>query len=211
MDDSARNMALDEVLAEGACDLVVRVYRWKELAFTYGYFTPYASVAGAIGGLDHTRRLTGGGLVEHGGDITLTVVVPRDLAGRGMDSATMYRLVHGAVADAMVAGGGGGVRQVSECLRSRADEACFARLVTGDLVRNGRKVAGGALRRMRRSMLYQGSLQGGDAPGFDARKFAALLGSGGVVERDGLDAKLAARAEELARYKYALEEWKRKR
>jgi lipoate-protein ligase A len=89
---------------------------------------------------------------------------------------------------------------------------CFAKPVNMDILYNGKKVLGGALRKFGDHMLYQASFQ---AP--DARKNAALhrnavikaLGGefGLLWENTGVRPEALARAEQLAAAKYRSPEW----
>ena len=77
---AALNMALDEALLQRALEPTLRVYRWSEPAVSLGYFSRFAEAEKAAAGRAMVRRWTGGGLVEHGDDITYTLIVPRDAA-----------------------------------------------------------------------------------------------------------------------------------
>ena len=68
---ASANMAIDESLLRHAQAPVLRLYGWEETCVSIGYFQK-ASVVPA--GISFVRRYTGGGLVEHGRDLTYTLV-----------------------------------------------------------------------------------------------------------------------------------------
>src|SRR5882672_5933907 len=75
--DGYGQMALDEVLLERAPKdgLILRLYRWSGPAATFGYFQAHEEVLRQVigrpsGDFPLVRRLTGGGLVYHDGDVT---------------------------------------------------------------------------------------------------------------------------------------------
>ena len=70
------NMALDEVLLGDICEPLLRIYRWEGAAVSFGYFGRYAPVAAAWPGRALVRRMTGGGVVPHGSDLTYSLIVP---------------------------------------------------------------------------------------------------------------------------------------
>ena len=204
---AAENMAWDEALATIAGQPVLRTYRWDHPAATFGYFCRHRELAAHLGDTDATRRLTGGGLVEHGSDLTLTMALPRAGGWRRITSSDLYCLLHRALADSLAARGqpcelqpGGG--------QSRAGGACFASPVAADLMLAGRKVGGGAIRRTRDFILYQGSLREPAASALDATHLASLLcGTNARVARFTPSADCTARAGKLALERYSRDAW----
>ncbi|MBV8901272.1 MAG: hypothetical protein JOY92_14305 [Verrucomicrobia bacterium] len=206
---AALNMAVDEVLllmgvaAEGDTALpVLRRYCWERQSVSLGYFSRYDGVAACYPGWDMVRRWTGGGLVEHAGDFTYSLILPAGVSGSRPNDA-IYRAVH-----ATIAGGlrrfGVSVDQVSEP-DPVASDACFARAVVADLRSEGRKVAGAALRRHRRGLLLQGSVQGVMTPSGLLETFAN--GLAGEVRWEKIPSPVAQAAAQVAAAKYALRVW----
>src|SRR5262245_36371360 len=93
------NMAIDEVLLQRSTMPTLRIYAWRERALSLGYFSHYADAERAAAGRAMVRRWTGGGLVEHGEDITYTLIVPRDAVFFQHAPLESYRLIHEAVAE----------------------------------------------------------------------------------------------------------------
>lgn len=159
---AAMNMALDEVLLNRLGDHpVLRIYGWERQAVSFGCFEPAEAVIHRWRGYDLVRRWTGGGVVEHGNDLTFSLLVPRSLPLAKMQPGESYRCIHAAVADALARAG-----HAPETLQMAPDtsvpalsRACFERPVLHDLLLSGRKVAGGAQRRTRIGLLHQGSVQ----------------------------------------------------
>ena len=154
-------MALDEglldwTLATGAA--AIRFYAWDHPARTVGYFTrrPAGEQKGEV---EAVRRFTGGGLVEHGGDLTFALAVPAGTALALASAVDRYRLIHEALAAALL-GAGVEVTPVAPD-QETGPGPCFAHPVPWDLVHpvSGLKMAGGAQRRSRGAFLHQGSIR----------------------------------------------------
>jgi len=155
------NMAVDEAMLLAAVDTghcLARFYAWDGPAYTVGYFHDFAKRP--LDDLEPrpVRRLTGGGLVEHGSDITFTLAVSGDTDFVKRTGPERYRAVHQCLVDAF---GCLDVPLILEEDDTRGDNRCFARAVRWDVVdpRTGAKVAGGAQRRTRGGILHQGSVR----------------------------------------------------
>jgi lipoate-protein ligase A len=149
-------MAADEVLLHRCAQPTLRIYRWAEPQVTFGFFGVWKGIAEKFPELRLTRRWTGGGVVEHGTDFTWSLCLPAQHELARLRGADFYRVLHEAVVevlrqagavDAMLAPAGAG------------DDLCFARPVAHDVVDGSEKIAGGALRRTRAGVLYQGSIR----------------------------------------------------
>lgn len=157
------NMALDEALLSSVDDMVIlRLYNWSEPTVSFGYFETSAAARHVADGRAVVRRWTGGGIVEHGDDLTYSLCVPRSHPFSALRSADSYRMIHAAVAKALFRCGVSAAHHevpVSATPAAGEFNACFERPVLHDLVAGGRKVAGGAQRRNRTGLLHQGSIQ----------------------------------------------------
>jgi lipoyl(octanoyl) transferase len=157
----AAQMACDEVLLEWAGGPVLRTYRWSAPAATFGYSQRLGTVLALAGGRPVIRRRTGGGVVFHGDDLTLALAIPTGEALASWTSSEMYRAIHEALLPAIrVAAPGARLVAPEDC---RCGAVCFESPVAHDVVEGARKLLGGAMRRSRAGILYQGSLQG-EAP-----------------------------------------------
>jgi len=202
---AAWNMALDEALLHTAAKRgrpLLRVYAWEKPSVSFGYFQRFPSpLANAY---DAVRRPTGGGVVYHVDDTTYTVVVPPGHALYAMKTADAYCALHKAVAAAFAS------RPMlhETSLRSpKGQYECFQKPVHGDVVADGRKLAGGAQRRTKAGLLHQGSV---------AAKLSADQIKHGFQEALGVEFEIyeltdaeKTRADKLVREKYATDAWNR--
>ncbi len=202
---AALNMALDEALLQRALEPTLRVYRWSEPAVSLGYFSRFAEAEKAAAGRAMVRRWTGGGLVEHGDDITYTLIVPRDAAFFQHAPLDSYRMIHERIAQWL---SGSGIRaDVAPSSAADNSGACFTSHVRYDIVAGNNKLAGAAQRRTRWGLLHQGSIQLGGVrreTASLARMFAAH------IQQVAISEDLVEAAGEIAQQKYATEGWLRK-
>jgi len=199
--DGALNMAIDEALALSASLPVLRVYRWKRRAVSFGYFGAHREVSARWPGRELVRRWTGGGEVPHGEDFTYTLAVPKRCGFSLVPVRESYRALHAALATLLPG---------AELATTDASEApeCFARPVVADLVLSGRKVAGAAQRRGTFGMLHQGSVQCPVAGDFGERLASTLARS---IVTQPLSSALLDAAESIAARKYASAAWLERR
>jgi lipoate-protein ligase A len=186
----AGQMAVDEAMLALARRPVLRAYRWAGRAVTFGYAQRHDEVGLLARGLPAIRRWTGGGTVFHGEDLTLALALPAAHPLCGERPEAIYRAIHEAVADAlrpMIPG----IRLAGadDC---RAGAACFVSPALHDILCDGVKVCGGALRRGKAGVLYQGSLHAEVSVG----SLAAAIGESVARFSPGQDLNdLAARLE----------------
>ena len=197
------NMALDEVLLRDAREPLLRIYRWEGAAVSFGYFGKYAPVAAAWPGRAIVRRMTGGGVVPHGLDLTYSLIVPEGHAFAARSPRDVYRVVHEALG-ALLAGDGEAPALAVPPIGAGTG-ICFESPAEFDLLARGRKVAGAALRRTRHGLLLQGSIQ--ELPALETlRTHLASAFAPQVLAAECTPSQLAA-AESLAAEKYATPEW----
>src|SRR5262245_28650306 len=98
---AAMNMALDEALLELAIVPMIRFYRWRSPALSFGYFGKFSEVAMYAAERDLVRRWTGGGIVFHGDDLTYSIVIPASDPAFAESSIAIYEKIHRALADAL--------------------------------------------------------------------------------------------------------------
>jgi len=200
---AAFNMALDEALLRTAAKRdrpLLRVYSWEKPSVSFGYFQKFpAELADRY---EVVRRPTGGGVVYHGEDTTYTVVAPPTHPLSAMKTADAYRTLHKAVAAAFEL-----PAELHEAgIHSpRGQYECFQKPVHGDVVLDGRKLAGAAQRRTRYGMLHQGSIAAKLSAERLRRGFETVLGVTFAAYELSDDQK--AMAEKLAREKYGARAW----
>jgi lipoyl(octanoyl) transferase len=198
---AALNMAIDEALFLTAESPLIRFYRWAHPSVSFGYFTAWSEVFPRFAERDLVRRWTGGGIVEHGQDLTYSLVYP---GGRELPAAIdFYRLVHAAIAKVLA--GIGRPVEIAKSNETGASTACFDKAVQYDVKFNGAKIAGAAIRRNRQGLLLQGSIQRLKIPGHFDVLFAGELCD--RFELTVLSDRIVLLAKSLAKEKYATAEW----
>ena len=217
--DVYEQMAADEALCDSIpAPYVLRFYNWKEPGITFGYSQRRKAVAEAVAAAGcpikaATRRPTGGGIVFHETDITFSFIFHSP--GAYFEPGKTYDRLHRAI-NAEYARLGVTFDLLKEKTKDYAVNDpvmnCFAKPVNMDILYNGKKVLGGALRKFGDYMLYQASFQ---AP--DARQNAQLhrnavikaLGAEFELEWENTAAapEMLKRAAELAEAKYRSAAW----
>ena len=203
--DAAEQMAIDEALARTPQrGPVLRLYRWARPAVSYGYFMDAETARQGRIGWDAVRRPTGGGLVEHGEDVTYTLVLPRDGAcstvAQAFDAA--HQLVFTALRMLAIPA------RMASAAAPAAPGACATQPVTGDALVDGAKVAGAAARRLREAVLVQGYVALDRLPSVSWTRLAEAMETAAVAQwpvawrADGLTTAEQALADELAERRY---------
>lgn len=142
-------------------------------------------------------------MVFHGEDLTVAIAVPATEELCRLQTGMIYQQIHRALLGAVVEiCPGARLASPEDC---RPGAACFQSPVLNDILHDGRKICGGALRRGRDGFLYQGSLHG-DFPALSLAK--SLDGSVGFFNLGG---GLLREAELLEREKYGTEQWNQMR
>jgi lipoyl(octanoyl) transferase len=213
------NMSIDEALLETARIPIIRFYRWRSSALSFGYFGKFSDVAIYAAERDLVRRWTGGGIVLHGDDLTYSIVIPASDPPFDESSTAIYEKIHRALADALyevgeraVVAGGVDPRGIALARTAGVTAAgynCFTNPVRADVMMDGRKIAGAAQRRTRRGLLQQGSIQGFAINRDLAQKFAQALSAN--CSAFEINEEILQRARELAQQKYGTESWLRMR
>lgn len=197
------NMALDEVQLGDSREPLLRIYRWAVPAVSFGYFGKYAAVAAAWPGREVVRRMTGGGIVPHGLDLTYSLVVPEGHAFAARSPRDVYRAVHEAIGCWLA--GCGEKAALASPPSGAGTGACFESPAEFDLLARGRKVAGAALRRTRHGLLLQGSIQ--DIPALESLRPHFVSAFARRVTPLEITPTQFAAADSLAREKYATPAW----
>lgn len=212
------NMALDTALLDEPVDAppALRFYRWSCPSLSIGYFQ---SVEKTV--RDHdcvsrrlpvVRRPTGGGLVRHGSDLTMSLSVPEHhprFAGGVSDS---YRAVHAVLLKALAPvfpGLGFTACAAPLAPRGRPERVCFEEPVSCDIEWRGEKVVGSSQRRKNGRLLHQTSIQlQGDHAGMERRIVEAFGSEWGADPRpSAARAAEEAAARTIVRTVYASAEW----
>ena len=159
--EAAWNMSVDEALLQVGGPPTLRLYGWSPHAVSLGWFQRLADFADLPADTVVVRRLTGGGAIHHGDELTFALVLDADRLPR--DVASSYALVHDALIAALTEVGVDSERLAA----GKAPAArpgtrwCFAVPGRDDLVTPAGKLLGSAQRRVSRPrprVLHHGSL-----------------------------------------------------
>jgi lipoyl(octanoyl) transferase len=156
------NMAMDEAMLELAAakqSAILRAYRWQEPTLSFGYFLSVAEARAALRpGEAMIRRWTGGGLVHHEDAVTWSLAVPRDSPFCQERPAVSYAKLHKAVARVLTSSGWDQVSVVPADWKAPTGGLCAEAPAPGDVLWQGRKIAGAGQRRTHKGLLHQGVL-----------------------------------------------------
>ncbi len=213
---AAENMALDEALFRHAAETgipMARFYNWDHPAVTVGYFFEKEGITPPPGAV---RRYTGGGLVEHGEDLTFALAIPAAEPFTSASAEERYRFVHESLIHALTQQGmvtdptllGPGPNPVDSTANT-----CFTKPVLWDIIdpTSGEKIGGGAQRRSKGAVLHQGSvrlptgMREVTAPWIDT--FSQKLGKDVDELQSGKKTSISDKAKQLKAEKYSTPEW----
>lgn len=143
----------------------VRFFQWEPPAVSFGFRQQapgwFNAKAWHEAGLEWVERPTGGGIGFHGSDVSIAVVVPRDMAWSL--SAAMRAVCESAAQACGACGMDANI--LLEHPATSPIECCLTEPSAYAVLIGGRKVAGFALRRYPQSWLIQGSLLVRPLPG----------------------------------------------
>lgn len=217
--DVYEQMACDEAVCEALpAPYVLRFYNWREPGVTFGYSQRRKSVAEAVAAAGSpltaiVRRPTGGGIVFHETDLTFSFIFRSP--GVYFEPGKVYERLHSAI-NAEYARQGMSFDLLSEKTKDYAVNdpvmSCFSKPVDKDILYNGKKVLGGALRKLGDYMLYQASFQAPDArPNAAVHRNAMIKALGGEFgltwESAALAPGLSEKTAEIAAGKYHTAAW----
>ncbi len=177
---AAMNMAVDEAVLLSQKDEpnpTLRFYTWSSAAFSFGYFQDIASEidveACRASGIELVKRMTGGGTVVHGWDLTYTLVLPRYAGEKSVSEA--YRCIGLSLVKAFKtldvpvechAVGSKTADAVANPTYKRGANICLTNPADYDVMCDGRKLAGVSVRRNRHGILFQGYISLDMPPAF---------------------------------------------
>lgn len=168
MDNMARDIQLWETVRQGGPP-TLRIYRWNQPAISIGRRQKPDELPAELLSRDLpiVRRPTGGGAVLHQPDeLTYAIALTRAVLLTRLRLSRFPGLVHRHLAEALARRGliGAGDLRLLERDGEGPYTLCFSSPVCGDLLYQGRKVAGASLRSWREGILMQGSVQGLPVP-----------------------------------------------
>lgn len=156
------NMAIDEAILavqKEQANPTLRFYGWAQPAFSFGYFQDIASEVDIdechAAGIELVKRMTGGGTVVHGWELTYTLVLPRGAGEIGVSEA--YQRIGQSLVKAFQKLG-----VPAQCYAADADTSqstqniCLTNPAEYDVMCKDKKLAGVSVRRNRDGILFQG-------------------------------------------------------
>jgi lipoate-protein ligase A len=181
---AAENMSLDSMMLEigQESDVSFRSYGWSEPSYTFGYPQKLSEVTANTSGAAKAiiRRPTGGGIVCHFNDWTYALAMGSQVLVAKQKPIEIVGWVHQLLANALIHMGIG-----AQCFDPPQSfeypKACFEYPSPFDVVRTNdlSKIAGVALKRTKRGLIMQGSLDRSMLPEIDYNKlgdtFAGLI------------------------------------
>jgi lipoate-protein ligase A len=140
---------------------LLRFFRWNRPTVSYGRLQRREQIS-IPDGWDTIQRPTGGGVVFHDTDLCFSLCFRLGQPPLPLRFSDLYAWIHGVVQKAlspltlltMATCRDGASTPVSFMRRQ-----CFNEPVAFDLLRQGRKIVGGAFCRQKEALLYQGSIQ----------------------------------------------------
>jgi len=185
--DAAGNMAVDEALLVEAprSGATLRLYTWAAPSVSVGYRQnelPWLERARELR-IPCVRRVTGGGAVLHGHDLTYAVVAPRAFPGMPDDMRGSYLWIRDRLLEGLRAAGVAAVPSLPVRRAARAP-VCFEATTGVEIDRAGAKLVGSAQRRTRSAFLEHGSIRCGQDAGLERALFGASAPScgGGALD-----------------------------
>ena len=161
--DAAMNMAIDEAMLltqKASRQPILRIYDWLRPAFSFGYFQRISEEVDVSAcdshGIELVRRMTGGGTVIHGWDVTYTLIVPH---GSGMfpkDISGAYCAISDCLINGLQRLGIDVAHQIEKPIAENAPNICLTNPAQYDTLLNGKKIAGVSQRRNQVGVMYQG-------------------------------------------------------
>ena len=205
--DGAMQMALDEVLLRRVTRPLLRIYQWDAPCITFGYFQKISDVRRLHPDLPAVRRWTGGGIVQHGKDMTFSLMVPKQVAAASLPPSLFYKMLHHLIAKKVAHITHAEIIIAVES-HTLTGDSCFKAPVLDDLILHGGKILGGAMRRSGGALLYQGSLQ---LPERSVTPEMLASAMSRVVTSYPAGDDIKIHAETLTASRYALKSWNERR
>jgi lipoate-protein ligase A len=161
--NAAMNMAIDEAMLltqKASFQPTLRFYDWLYPAFSFGYFQQISEEVDVSAcdahGIELVRRMTGGGTVVHGWDVTYTIIVPHGCGGLSKDISAAYCAISNCLINGLQRLGIDVAHQIEKPLAGNAPNICLTNPAQYDTLLNGKKIAGVSQRRNQSGVMYQG-------------------------------------------------------
>lgn len=164
-------MAIDEALFESltldpAQRPILRFYTWEKPAVTAGVFQDVSELSRRLRSKEKSieviRRLTGGGMVLHGKDLTFSLILRLPNPWMAGDVKDSYLKINDALRTGLASHYPGldfaDCRTVPSGRADSGDRVCFEKPSCYDLLWSGKKVLGASQRRKDGALLHQSTI-----------------------------------------------------
>ncbi len=159
---AAMNMAIDEAILIAQKEHPIptlRFYDWKTPAFSFGYFQDIVAEvdveACRADNIELVKRMTGGGTVVHGCDLTYTLILPRYTGEMRVSDA--YQHIGECLVKAFEKLGiPAKSYSATANLSQSTQNICLTNPAEHDVMYNDKKLAGVSVRRNRCGVMFQG-------------------------------------------------------
>ena len=156
------NMAIDEAILVAQKEQpnpTLRFYGWTQPAFSFGYFQDIAAEVDVdtcrADGIELVKRMTGGGTVVHGWELTYTLILPRG-AGELSVSDAYQRIGQSLVKAFQKLGIPAKCHAECSDASQTAQNICLTNPTEHDVMSDNKKLAGVSVRRSRNGIMFQG-------------------------------------------------------
>ena len=175
-ENGLQNMATDWWLFENASTASFRHYTWSktETSFGYGQDWKWVEETTCLSIDQLIRRPTGGGIVRHGNDWTYCLILPCKHHSFRISPIELYKEVHQCIGCAFAEANFKTTLQPCTSKKGRIIPGdCFQEPVGWDLMNAAatKKIAGAAIKRSRKGLLLQGTIEIGEKLNFDEKEF----------------------------------------
>jgi lipoate-protein ligase A len=160
-------------------DPIFRNYGWhrNEITFGYGQNWDWVKTQNQINNFPCTRRPTGGGIVNHGNDWTYSLIIPNSHHSFKIPALDLYKFIHASIGNSL------NEQRIPTVLQPCPVEGekrkgipgdCFREPVGRDLMdrAGNRKIAGAAMKRTKKGILLQGTVDLTRLPEINLEKFS---------------------------------------
>ena len=161
--NAAMNMAIDEAMLltqKASFQPTLRFYDWLHPAFSFGYFQQISEEVDVSAcdthGIELVRRMTGGGTVIHGWDVTYTIIVPHGSGLFPKDISAAYCAISDCLINGLQRLGIDVAHQIEKPITGNAPNICLTNPAQYDTLLGGKKIAGVSQRRNQAGVMYQG-------------------------------------------------------
>ena len=161
--NAAMNMAIDEAMLltqKVSFQPTLRFYDWLQPAFSFGYFQRISEEVDVAAcdahGIELVRRITGGGTVIHGWDVTYSIIAPHGSGVLPKDISAAYCAISDCLINGLQRLDIDVAYQSEKPIAGDSPNICLTNPAQYDTLLDGKKIAGVSQRRNQTGVMYQG-------------------------------------------------------